>query len=324
MNHARAAQDMLVQCLAEAGGGLAIVADPYRIPEDNPNWVGDSSGKVAMVSQHVDGAPPMLPVSAGEGFVMVEYGPIDVLGCYFPTSMSRGEFEAALDGMESDILSRSPRPVVVGGDLNAYAVDWGCPRTDTRGRLARDFAAGLGLQLRAIFLYEFKLGHKAAEAIRNINSAFGQGSTNELIMRRWFQKFRNGDESLEDEKDRGRPSAVGNDKLKVLLEADPRTTIRQLAVKLNASHPTILDHLRQLRKSKKLDKWVPHELNKNKKNRRYEVCSMLLLRNNNNPFLDRIVTCDENESILYDNQRRSTQWLDRGEAPQHFPKPKLH
>jgi len=68
---------------------------------------------------------------------------------------------------------------------------------------------------------------------------------------------------------------------------------------------------------------VPHELNKNKKNRRYEVCSTLLLRNKNDPFLDRIVTCDE-KWILYDNRRRSAQYLDRGESPQPFPKPKLH
>ena len=74
---------------------------------------------------------------------------------------------------------------------------------------------------------------------------------------------------------------------------------------------------------KKLDKWVPHELNENQKNRRYEICSSLLLRNKNDPFLDRIVTCDE-KWILYDNRRRFARWLDKDEAPRHFPKPKLH
>ena len=65
------------------------------------------------------------------------------------------------------------------------------------------------------------------------------------------------------------------------------------------------------------------KLNESKKNRRFEVSSALLLRNKNDPFLDRIVTCDE-KWILYDNRRRSAQWLDRDEAPHHFPKPKLH
>jgi histone-lysine N-methyltransferase SETMAR len=76
-------------------------------------------------------------------------------------------------------------------------------------------------------------------------------------------------------------------------------------------------------KSKKLHKWVAHELSENQTNRRYEVCFTLLLRNKNDPFLDRIVTCDE-KLILYDNRRRSAQWLDKVEAPKYFPKPKMH
>jgi len=108
-----------------------------------------------------------------------------------------------------------------------------------------------------------------------------------------------------------------------LVKADPRITIRELVVRLNVSHPTVLNHFRPLGKSKKFDKWVPHELNGSQKLRRYKVCSALLLRKNNDPLLDRIVTCGE-KWILYDNRRRSAQWLNRGEALQHFPKPKLH
>lgn len=36
-----------------------------------------------------------------------------------------------------------------------------------------------------------------------------------------------------------------------------------------------------------------------------------------------LLTCDE-KWILYDNRRRSAQWLDSDEAQQHFPKPKQH
>ena len=49
----------------------------------------------------------------------------------------------------------------------------------------------------------------------------------------------------------------------------------------------------------------------------------LLLRNKNDLFLDRVVTCDE-KWFLYDNRRRSAQWLDADEAPQHFSKPELY
>ncbi|KAF2355497.1 Transposase type 1 [Trinorchestia longiramus] len=50
---------------------------------------------------------------------------------------------------------------------------------------------------------------------------------------------------------------------------------------------------------------------------------MLTLRNTNDPFLDQIVTCDE-KWVLYDNRKRSGQWLDRDEPPKYFPKPMLH
>lgn len=176
---------------------------------------------------------------------------------------------------------------------------------------------------RAIFFYEFKRGSNASEATRNIVAAFGEDSVKERTVRYWFKKFKDGDTNLDNE-ERGRPgSAIDDDQLKELVEADPRTTVRMLAEELEVSIGTVSNHLRQIGKSKKLDKWVPHELNENKKNRRFEVCSALLLRNKNDPFLDRIVTCDE-KWILYDNRRRSAQWLDSDEAPQHFPKPKLH
>ena len=52
------------------------------------------------------------------------------------------------------------------------------------------------------------------------------------------------------------------------------------------------------------------------------MLSSLILCNNNEPFLERIVTCDK--WILYDNQQWPAQWLDWEEAPKHFPKPNLH
>ncbi|XP_017368133.1 histone-lysine N-methyltransferase SETMAR isoform X2 [Cebus imitator] len=178
-------------------------------------------------------------------------------------------------------------------------------------------------QIRAIFLFEFKMGRKAAETTRNINNAFGPGTANERTVQWWFKKFCKGDESLEDEERSGRPSEVDNDHLRAIIEADPLTTTREVAEELNVNHSTVVRHLKQIGKVKKLDKWVPHELTENQKNRRFEVSSSLILRNNNEPFLDRIVTCDE-KWILYDNRRRSAQWLDQEEAPKHFPKPTLH
>ena len=65
--------------------------------------------------------------------------------------------------------------------------------------------------IQLIFLFQFKMGHKAAETTLNTNSAFGPGTANKCIVEWWFKKFCKGDESLEDEECSGQPSEVDND-----------------------------------------------------------------------------------------------------------------
>ncbi|KAF2351104.1 hypothetical protein FHG87_018137 [Trinorchestia longiramus] len=160
--------------------------------------------------------------------------------------------------------------------------------------------------LRLLMLHEFKLGHNASEASANINRAWGEESTRDRTVRRWFGKFRSGDESLKDEEGRGRLGSLENEQLHAVVEQNPRQSVREMSQTLGVSIATVSHHLKIIGKVKKLDKWVPHELNENQKLRRFEVCSMLSLRNTNDPFLDRIVTCDE-KWFLYDNRKRSGQ-----------------
>ena len=82
---------------------------------------------------------------------------------------------------------------------------------------------------------------------------------------------------------------------------------------------TVLDNLKKIGKVRKLDKLVPHGLIESLKAENFEVCSMLFRRKSNDPFLDRIVTCDE-KLVFYDNPKQSAQWLNHNEAPKDFPK----
>ncbi|KAJ1355948.1 hypothetical protein KIN20_038403 [Parelaphostrongylus tenuis] len=68
---------------------------------------------------------------------------------------------------------------------------------------------------RAICLHEFKMGRTAAETARKINDAFGPGIAGERTVQYWFQKFRQGDESLADEDRRGRSLEVDQDELPI-------------------------------------------------------------------------------------------------------------
>ena len=60
----------------------------------------------------------------------------------------------------------------------------------------------------------------------------------------------------------------------------------------------------------------------NRKNR-VIIAHSLLNRKHSEDLLDRSITCDE-KWILYDNRRRSAQWLDMDEPAKHIPKPALH
>ena len=44
-------------------------------------------------------------------------------------------------------------------------------------------------QIQAIFLFEFKISHKAVETIHNINNASGPETANKCMMQWWFMKF---------------------------------------------------------------------------------------------------------------------------------------
>ena len=85
---------------------------------------------------------------------------------------------------------------------------------------------------------------------------------------------------------------------------------------------TVSRYYGALKKVEKLNKWAPCELKEHQKLRRFEVCSMLCVRNTNKSFLDRIVTCNK-KWILYDNFKQSGQCLDRDESSKHFSKPKF-
>ena len=155
-------------------------------------------------------------------------------------------------------------------------------------------------QIQAIFLFEFQMGHKAAETAHNINNAVSPGPANERMVQRSFKNFCKRDKSLEDEEQSGRPLEIDNDEVRGSL----KLILQLCAEEFNIDHSIVVQHLNQIRNVKKHNKWVPHERSEKKKqtkNCRFEVSSSLILPNNNKPFLYWIVTCDK-KWILYNNQ----------------------
>uniref|UniRef100_A0A0N5B251 HTH_48 domain-containing protein n=1 Tax=Strongyloides papillosus TaxID=174720 RepID=A0A0N5B251_STREA len=119
------------------------------------------------------------------------------------------------------------------------------------------------MDFRLICLYEFKLGQAAAKTSRKVNKAFGQRSTNKRTIQCWFQKFRNGDISLQRQKNFHGINVLENEKIKKMVEHNPRITVRELTGELNVSVETVSNYLKLINMKEKMDSYVPHEYTPN-------------------------------------------------------------
>ena len=80
-------------------------------------------------------------------------------------------------------------------------------------------------KIQGIFLFEFKMGHKAVETTCNFNNAFGPRTANKRTV-----------QSLEEEEQSGWPSEVDNDQLRAITEADSLETTPEVAKELKVDH----------------------------------------------------------------------------------------
>ena len=175
-------------------------------------------------------------------------------------------------------------------------------------------------QIQAIFLLEFKMGHKAAETTHNINNTFSPGTANKHTVQQWFKKFCKGDESLEDEEHSGQPSKADSDNWQSL----SKLILLQPYEKLPKNSTWTILWLFGI--WSKLERWkssISGCLKSWLQIQKIVILKCLILCNSSEPFLNQTVMCNK-KWILYDNRQQPPQWLDWEEAPKHFPKPNLH
>ena len=114
-------------------------------------------------------------------------------------------------------------------------------------------------EIRALLLYEFRLGRTATEATNNICSTVGEDILSICMAEHWLNCIKNGNLKFDDLLRSGRPLELDVDLLKQLIEEDPRLTSRYLAKQLGCSHTAVKKHLSESDKTWKYGVWIPRE-----------------------------------------------------------------
>lgn len=77
----------------------------------------------------------------GNGFVWVDLGEVIIVSVYISPSLTMQDFERALDDLGDFVRTKPNRRLVIGGDFNAKATDWGNSHTGARGQELQSWAA---------------------------------------------------------------------------------------------------------------------------------------------------------------------------------------
>ena len=88
------------------------------------------------------------------------------------------------------------------------------------------------------------------------------------------------------------------------------TTAWEITKQLNVDHSTVIQHLKQIGKVKKLSKWVPHELTENFKNHHFEGSSSLTVCSNE-LFLYYIVMCNKSGFYMTTSDDQLSSWTEK-------------
>lgn len=142
MHRSKVANDLLLPLAYEKSADILLLSEQYK-DLDSPSWYGDLSGTAAVWVLNT-GNIRIRDHGRGDGFVWVHFDDKFFFSVYLTPSELIQQFRNRVDNLEDAIL-RVTGKVVMGGDFNAQAVEWGMPVTDTRGRYILEMAARTGL-----------------------------------------------------------------------------------------------------------------------------------------------------------------------------------
>ena len=155
------------------------------------------------------------------------------------------------------------------------------------------------LQQRVCIRFCVKSGFNGAQTLEMLEKCFGNDTLTRSNVFRWYERFRNGCESVEDDERSGRPSTAQTDenikKIKGWMTVSRKLTIKEIAEELNMAYGSAQDILvNGLGLRRVAAKLVPKDLNFMQKRDRVDVAKDMLSKVDSDPsFIKRIITGEE-------------------------------
>lgn len=142
MHRGKVANALLPQIIIEQKADIAIISEQHS-KITNGLWTEDDTGTAAI---WIPFTSRLTPKKTGKGncFTWVQIENLTLVSCYLTPSDNIDMFQAKLDGIE-DYLRETLGDIIVAGDFNARAAEWGMQSTNSRGRRIVEMIARVGL-----------------------------------------------------------------------------------------------------------------------------------------------------------------------------------
>ena len=157
--------------------------------------------------------------------------------------------------------------------------------------------------------------------------AYGEDCLSRTQCYEWYQRFKSGRTSIEDDPKSGWPSSSKGDdhieKARSMIRENRRLTVREVSEEVGICKFSFLMILTEkLNMHRVAEKFVPLLLTEEQKQNRITVTQELLDRSNTDEnFLKNVITSDETWAYIYDVETKvqSSQWVGKSS-----PRPKTH
>lgn len=142
MHRSKTADALLDQLLIEKNVDIVVISEQYGRPK-NGTWIEDTS-RTAAIWIPTRSTITIEDRGCGTGFVWLKTNELTIFSCYLTPNEEQEAFRAKLHSIEDKGMEIGS-PLIIGGDFNSHAYEWGSQSTNSRGRLVLDMTARMGL-----------------------------------------------------------------------------------------------------------------------------------------------------------------------------------